>query len=248
MERYFRQTMLPNFGEAGQKKLAEASVLVVGVGGLGSPICTYLTAAGIGKLRMIDADVVSLHNLQRQVLYRENQLGKSKALEAAKSLRALNSEVEIEAFDAYFDEKNAVELVKDVDIVIDAVDNFKTRYLINDVCVGLDKPFVYGAIKECCGQLAVFNYEKGATYRCLFPDEQEIVASQKGVVGVLGVLPAVIGSWQASEVMKLILQRGDALINKVFCINLQSNQTNVVSVSPCEHNRSVARENFLKMN
>ena len=232
MERYFRQTMLQDFGEEGQKKMAQSSVLVVGVGGLGSVVCTYLTAAGIGKLRMIDADEVSLHNLQRQVLYRENQIGKRKVSEAAKQLRLLNSTVKIEAIDDYFCENNAVNLVKDVDIVVDATDNFKSRYLLNDVCVELDKPFVYGAINEFTGQLAVFNYKKGATYRCLFPDEQAIICSQKPTVGVLGVLPAVIGSLQANEVIKLITQCGTILADKLFCINLQNNQTQIISISP----------------
>ena len=244
MERYFRQTMLPDFGEDGQKKMAEASVLVVGVGGLGTAICTYLTAAGIGSLRMIDADVVALHNLQRQVLYRENQTGKSKVLEAAKQLHSLNSTVAIEAVDAVFCENNAIDIAQDVDIVVDATDNFKSRYLINDVCVGLNKPFVYGAICEFTGQLAVFNYKKGATYRCLFPDEQAIVSSQKQVVGVLGVLPAVIGSLQANEVIKLITQCGQVLADKLFCINLQSNQTRTVSILPTPQNREIATENY----
>jgi len=231
MERYLRQTMLPDFGEDGQKKMADSAVLVVGVGGLGSVVCTYLTAAGIGKLRIIDSDKVSLHNLQRQVLYRENQIGNSKVLEAANQLRLLNSTVKIEAIDADFCEDNAIDLVKDIDIVVDATDNFKTRYLINDVCVKLNKPFVYGAISEFTGQLAVFNYQNGATYRCLFPDEQAVIRSQKQSVGVLGVLPAVIGSLQANEVIKIITNCGEVLANKLFCIDLQNNKTQVVSVS-----------------
>ncbi|MCL2131259.1 MAG: HesA/MoeB/ThiF family protein [Lentimicrobiaceae bacterium] len=237
MERYSRQTMLDGFGEEGQRKMAQASVLLVGVGGLGSAVSTYLTAAGIGKLRLVDSDTVSLHNLQRQVLYRENQVGNSKAAEAAKQLRLLNSTVEIEAVDAYFCDDNAVSLVKDVDIVVDATDNFKSRYLINDVCIGLDKVFVYGAISEFSGQLAVFNYKKGATYRCLFPDEQKLIHSQKQVVGVLGVLPAVIGSLQANEVIKLITHCGEILADKLFCINLQNNQTHTVSIPPLPENR-----------
>jgi adenylyltransferase/sulfurtransferase len=247
MERYSRQTMLPNFGEEGQKKLADSSVLVIGVGGLGSAVCTYLTAAGIGKLRMIDADVVSLHNLQRQVLYRENQVGNSKVLEAANQLRLLNSTVKIEPIHAYFCGENAVELIQDIDIVVDATDNFKTRYLINDVCVGLDKVFVYGAICEFSGQLAVFNYKKGATYRCLFPDEEAIIDSQKQVVGVLGVLPSVVGSLQANEVIKLITQCGEILADKLLCINLLNNQSQLLSISPNPPSREIAEENFLRL-
>ena len=242
MERYFRQTMLNGFGEEGQKKMADSSVLVVGVGGLGSVVCTYLTATGIGRLRMVDADVVSLHNLQRQVLYRENQVNKSKVSEAAKQLHLLNSTVKIEAVNDYFCEKNAISLIEDIDIVVDATDNFQSRYLINDVCVKLDKPFVYGAIGEYSGQLAVFNYQRGATYRCLFPDEQAVLRSQKQSVGVLGVLPAVIGSLQANEVIKLITQCGEILANKLFCIDLQNNKTQTIAIPPVLENRKIAEE------
>ena len=230
MNRYNRQIMLSEIGEEGQQKIRQSSVLVVGAGGLGSTVCPYLVAAGIGQLLIIDADTVSMDNLQRQVLYRENQVGKSKAMEAKNSLQGLNSEVEIIAFHDYFSPENAVELVKKADIVIDACDNFKTRYLINDICVSLDKPFIYGAISEFYGQLAVFNYNKGSTYRCLFPDEAEMIASQKDVVGVLGVLPAIIGSLQANEAIKLITNYGEPLVNKLFTINLKNNRVEVVVV------------------
>jgi adenylyltransferase/sulfurtransferase len=226
--------MLSEIGEGGQQKIRQSSVLVVGVGGLGSAVCPYLVAAGIGKLLVVDADTVSMDNLQRQVLYRENQVGKSKAMEAKNSLQGLNSDVEIIALYDYFSSKNAVELVKKADIIIDACDNFKTRYLINDVCVNLGKPFIYGAISEFCGQLAVFNYNKGSTYRCLFPDEAEMIASQKDVVGVLGVLPAIVGSLQANEAIKLITHYGEPLTNKLFTINLKTNQINIVEIPVCE--------------
>jgi len=235
MNRYSRQIMLSEIGEEGQQKIRQASVLVVGAGGLGSAICPYLVAAGIGQLLIIDVDTVSIHNLQRQVLYRENQIGMSKAIEAKRSLQRLNSEVKITAFHDCFSHENAAEIVKKADIVIDACDNFKTRYLINDVCVRLDKPFIYGAISEFCGQLAVFNYNKGSTYRCLFPDEAEMIASQKEVVGVLGVLPAVIGSLQANEAIKFITQYGDLLANKLFTINLKNNQTSIVDIPVVRH-------------
>jgi len=230
MRRYTRQIMLSEIGEIGQRRIRQSSVLVVGAGGLGSVVCPYLVAAGIGKLMIIDADTVSLDNLQRQVLYREHQVGKSKAVEAKKSLQSLNSEVEIAAFYDYFSPENAEELVKNADIVIDACDNFKTRYLINDVCVRLGKPFVYGAISEFCGQLAVFNYKGGSTYRNLFPDEDEMIASQKEVVGVFGVLPAVIGSLQVNEALKLITNCGEPLANKLFMLNLKTNHTSIVDL------------------
>jgi adenylyltransferase/sulfurtransferase len=246
MERYSRQIMLSEIGEEGQGKIKKTSVLVVGVGGLGSAICPYLVAAGIGKLTLVDADTVSVNNLQRQILYREMQVGKSKALEAQKSLQSLNSEVEIDAVCESFSVENAIHLVKDADIIVDATDNFKTRYLINDVCVGLNKPFVYGAICEYSGQLAVFNYKQKSTYRCLFPDEKEMIASQKHVVGVFGILPGIVGCLQVNEVIKLITQCGDLLNDRLFCLNLQNNQTFIVDIPSSEVSRNSALENFHK--
>ena len=235
MERYKRQTILPEIGETGQQKIGQTSVLVVGVGGLGSVVCSYLVAAGIGKLILIDADTVSVDNLQRQILYREPQVGLSKALEAKKSLENLNSQVEIMAYHEYFDEKNALTIAKDVDIVIDATDNYKTRYLINDICVALDKPFIYGAIAEYCGQLAVFNYKQGATYRCLYPDEQEMIASQKQIVGVMGVIPGIIGCMQANEAFKLITGYGNLLNDILFQIDIRTNQTFTLKIPRQRH-------------
>jgi adenylyltransferase/sulfurtransferase len=165
-------------------------------------------------------------------------------LEAQKTLQALNSEVEIKAFPCAFTPENAAKLVKDVDIVIDATDNFKTRYLINDVCVGLNKPFVYGAISEFSGQLSVFNYQQKTTYRCLFPDEEEMIASQKHVVGVFGVLPGIIGCLQVNETIKLITQCGQVLNDRLFCLNLQTNQSFIVDIPPSENARNKALENF----
>ena len=235
MERYKRQTILPEIGEEGQRKIGQTSVLVVGVGGLGSAICSYLVAAGIGKLMLVDADIVSVTNLQRQILYREHQVGLSKVLEAKKSLEKLNSQVEIVAYHEYFDEKNALTIAKGVGIIIDATDNYKTRYLINDVCVALDKPFIYGAIAEYCGQVAVFNYKQGATYRCLYPDEQEMIASQKQIVGVMGVLPGIIGCIQANEAFKLITGYGDLLNDTLFQIDIRTYQTFMLKIPHRRH-------------
>jgi adenylyltransferase/sulfurtransferase len=244
MERYSRQTMLPEIGKKGQKKIGKTSVLVIGLGGLGSAVCPYLVAAGIGKLTVVDADTVAVHNLQRQILYREPQTGKSKAIEAKTSLQTLNTQVEIEAVAELFTPENAVKLVKNVDIVVDATDNFKTRYLINDVCVGLNKTFVYGAISQFSGQLAVFNYKQKSTYRCLFPDEKEMIASQKHVVGVFGILPGIIGCLQVNEVIKFITQCGDLLNDRLFCLNLQNNQTFIVNILPLKESRNRALENY----
>lgn len=244
MNRYNRQLILPEIGIEGQQKIMQTSVLVVGVGGLGNVVSSYLTAAGIGKLVMIDADTVSTNNLQRQILYRESQVGKSKALEAQKSLQELNSQVEIIAYNEYFNEENAKKLVEDVDIVVDATDNYKTRYLINDVCVRLNKPFIYGAIADFTGQVSVFNYKNGATYRCLYPDEHEMIASQKQTVGVLGILPGIIGCLQVNEVLKLICGYGNLLNDKLLQMDLQSNQTFVVDIPLTENGREVSMKNY----
>ena len=236
--------MLPEIGQNGQQKIGNASILVVGAGGLGSVVCPYLVAAGVGKLIIIDSDTVSTDNLQRQILYREHHVGKSKVWEAKKSLQALNSHVEIIAYDEYFSKKNAIELVKNADIVVDATDNYKTRYLINDVCVGLDKPFVYGAIADFTGQLSVFNYKQGATYRCLYPDEQEMIASQKQSVGVLGILPGVIACLQVNEVLKMITGYGNQLNDKLFQIDLRDNQTCIIDIPATREGRENSVMNF----
>ena len=163
MDRYIRQMVLPEIGEEGQCKIGKTSVLLIGLGGLGAIISQYLVAAGIKTIGLVDADTVSLNNLQRQILYREPQIGLSKALTAKQSLLKLNSDVNIEAYNVRFTEKNAVSLAENYDIIIDGTDNYTTRYLLNDVCVGLDKPLIYGAISEFYGQVSVFNYQSGAT-------------------------------------------------------------------------------------
>ena len=183
MERYSRQIMLPEIGNEGQKKLSEASVLLVGVGGLGSPISLYLTGAGIGRIGLIDADVVSESNLQRQVLYTEQEIGLPKVECAKRRLHALSRNIQIDTYQEFFSEKNAMSLVKKYDLVIDGCDNFATRYLINDCCVATGKPYIYGTIGEFFGQASVFNYQGGMTYRDLYPDEQELTSKPRTING-----------------------------------------------------------------
>lgn len=244
MERYIRQTMLPEIGEEGQQKIKNASVLLVGVGGLGSVISQYLVAAGIGTIGLVDNDKISLHNLQRQILYREPHVGLSKALTAKQSLQKLNSDVSIEAYSVKFKKNNAISLCENYDIIIDGTDNYPTRYLLNDVCVGLDKPLVYGAISEFYGQVSVFNYQGGATYRCLFPEAETEDISP---IGVFGMLPGVIGSLQACETIKLISGCGEILHNKLFTIDLLNNKTSLVVLTPNTEQRNIALERFEKL-
>jgi len=224
MKRYSRHITLSEVGLVGQLKIAESKVLVIGAGGLGSPLLLYLTAAGVGTIGIVDFDKVSESNLQRQVLFREQDLNINKAISAKKLLNARNSDIEIKSYPHIFDTSNALELVQDYDIVVDCTDNFRTRYLINDACVKLGKPFVFAAIYKFEGQLSVFNYKGGPTYRCLFPTPPkagEVPNCEE--VGVLGVLPGVLGMYQANEVLKIILSIGSILSGQLLSINLLTN-------------------------
>lgn len=232
MERYNRQMLLPEIGEAGQAKLAAAKVLIVGVGGLGSPIALYLAGAGVGTIGLVDDDVVSLSNLQRQVLYTEEELGDLKAVCAAMRLTALNSEITVNACPGRLTPDNARELISQYDIVVDGCDNFATRYLMDDLCRELNKPYVYGAIRGFEGQVCVFHYgtEHRRTYRDLYPNETEILHIPPPPKGVLGVTPAVVGSIEATEVLKIICGFGEVLSGVVWTIDLRTMQSNKFSL------------------
>lgn len=219
MERYSRHILLKEIGKEGQQKLSQASVLIVGAGGLGSPIALYLTAAGVGRVGIIDDDVVSVTNLQRQILYRESQVGASKVVCARATLRDLNSETDIQTYPFRLDETNAHEIISCYDLVIDACDNFDTRYLIDRITKKLAIPYLYGSIGEFTGQVSVFNVRGAGSYSDLFPEEEK---PEKGSLplGVMGSVPGVIGSIQATEAIKLITGTGKPLINELLCVNL----------------------------
>ena len=226
LNRYQRQIVLPGFGEKGQTCLRKASVLVVGVGGLGSVAAQYLTAAGIGTIGLVEADTVALHNLQRQVLYREDEVGKSKLEMAVNTLHRLNSDVQLIPHSCFLDKENAHEIIANYDLVLDCTDNFSARYLINDVCVELGKPFIYGSIGDTQGQMAVFNYRPPcATYRTLYPNEKELVERGNINMGVMGVLPSVIASLQVNEAVKLITGTGIVMKDTLFTIDLATLET-----------------------
>ena len=226
--KYHRQTLLSEIGEEGQEKLKQARVLIAGVGGLGCPIALYLTTAGVGRLGLIDDDVVSLSNLHRQVLYNEADIGQPKAECAVRHLQAKNSDIHIEGYPFRLDKENAEALIAKYDIVVDGCDNHATRYLISDVCHQLQKPYVYAAIGAFQGQAGVLCYdEQASTYRTLFPDE-DVMCDRKAEKGVIGTTPAVIGSLVANEVIKLIIGHGDVLKNKLFCIDLLTLQTQLI--------------------
>jgi adenylyltransferase/sulfurtransferase len=212
LERYSRQILLKDFGAKAQQKLSEARVLVVGAGGLGTPVLTYLNAMGVGTLGLVDRDVVALSNLHRQVLFDEADIGKSKVAVALSKLKAQNGNTKLIGHALFLDRDNALDIIESYDLVVDASDNFPTRYLINDACVILKKPFVYGALHGFEGQLSVFNHKGGPTYRCLFPEmpkADEVPNCDQH--GVLGILPGIVGNLQALEAIKVISGVGEVL-------------------------------------
>jgi adenylyltransferase/sulfurtransferase len=230
-QRYNRQMLMPEFGIDGQVKLKNAKILVIGCGGLGSPILLYLTAAGIGTLGIVENDKIDITNLQRQILYATSSVGQAKISETTNRLRALNPLVKINQYPTLLSADNALEIIKDYDIVIDGTDNFPTRYLVNDACVMLNKPFVYGAIHRFEGQVAVFNYRNSATYRDLFPTPPPTEqAPNCAEAGVLGVLPGIIGSIQALEAIKVITSIGEPLSGKLFVIDTLSMQSRIINI------------------
>ncbi len=219
-KRYIRQTTLKEFGAEAQQKLSKAKVLVIGVGGLGIPVLQYLNAMGVGVLGMVEQDVVDLSNLQRQVLYSEPDIGAPKLQVALEKLKAQNSETTFKTYDTFLTPKNALEIIADFDLVVDASDNFATRYLVNDACVILKKPFIYGALHSFEGQVSVFNYQGGPTYRCLFPNmpnSAEIPNCNDN--GVLGVVPGIVGNLQALEAVKVITGIGENLSGTLLLFN-----------------------------
>ncbi|GAB3498264.1 adenylyltransferase/sulfurtransferase MoeZ [Spirosoma knui] len=225
-QRYQKHLNLPEIGTEGQLRLKNARVLVVGAGGLGCPVLLYLTAAGVGTIGVIDPDAVDLSNLQRQVLYTTDEVGKPKAKVAVSHLNRLNPDLTFDTYTMALEIGNARTIIEAYDIVVDCTDNFKVRYLVNDVCVLLNKPFVYGAIHRFEGQVAVLNADlgdgrRGPTYRCLFPEHpNEIEIPNCNDTGVLGVLPGVIGTYQANEVIKLITGIGQSLSEHLFMVDL----------------------------
>ena len=220
LQRYHRHIILPHVGEDGQKKLRNARVLLVGAGGLGSPVALYLAAAGVGHIGIVDADVVEISNLQRQVVHDTKSVGKPKAESARTRLLALNPLVDVTAHASRLSAANALALIGDYDIVVDGSDNFPTRYLVSDACVLLNKPNVYGSVLRFDGQASVFTGTTGPCYRCVFPEPPAPgTVPNCESAGVLGVLPGLIGCIQATEALKIILGTGDTLEGRLLLVN-----------------------------
>lgn len=204
--RYNRQTMLPEIGDEGQEKLKKAKVLVIGAGGLGCPILQYIATAGVGSIGIIDFDKIEIHNLHRQILYNENQIGQSKATTAKETLKTLNPLITVVAFEEKLTSENASTILQNFDFIVDGSDNFTTRYLVNDTCVALGKTLVYGSILGFEGQLAVFNHNGTKNLRDLFPEPPNPKdVPNCSLNGVLGTLPGMIGTMMAHETLKLIM-------------------------------------------
>ncbi len=220
IERYSRHLIMPEVGMSGQRKLKQARVLLVGTGGLGSPIAMYLAAAGVGTMGLVDFDVVDYSNLQRQIIHNSNNVGISKLQSAKSTLEGINPEINVVLHETVLDSSNALDIIKEYDIICDGTDNYQTRYLVNDACVLLNKPNVYGSIYRFEGQVSVFYADKGPCYRCLYsepPPPGLVPSCAEG--GVIGVLPGMIGTIQANEIIKLIIGQGEPLIGRLLLLD-----------------------------
>lgn len=227
--RYDRQLMLPEIGEEGQRKLSEARVLIVGAGGLGSPVATYLAGAGVGRIGIVDDDLVSITNLQRQILYSEAQEGSPKVECARQRLLGLNSTIRVDAYKLRVSAENADGLIAGYDIVVDATDNFSTRYVLSDACAASRKPMVHGAINALDGCVSVLCAGR-STFRTLYPDQEQTLSMPHPGRAVVGVTPAVVGSVQASQVLQLICGYGEPLIDRLWTVNLRNMQTYIIEL------------------
>lgn len=240
--KYIRQTQVAGFGSKAQKMLLQAKVLVVGAGGLGVPALQYLTGMGVGTIGIIDGDTIDRTNLHRQVLYTESEIGLQKAEVAVGKLKNLNTDVQFRTYCHFLHTENALDIISLYDLVIDASDNFGTRYLINDACVILDKPFVYGAVQQQEGHISVFNYQDGPTYRCLYP-----ASPAKGEIpdcndaGVLGVVPGIIGCQQALQAIKILTGFGQNLSGYLQIFDFNTNDQLKIKLKANPLNKQIVR-------
>src|SRR5688572_9499506 len=243
MSRYARQIKLPEIGAAGQDKLRASSVLIIGAGGLGSPAAIYLVAAGLGRIGLVDFDRVDVTNLHRQILYGTSDVGRPKLEAASERLRDTNPEVAIETHDARLTSENALDILGRYDVILDGTDNFAMRYLVNDACVLLGKPNVYGSVFRFDGQASVFGLPDGPCYRCLYPEPPPphlVPSCAEG--GVLGVLPGVVGTIQATEAIKLITGVGETLAGRLLLFDALRMTFRVMRVRKrCDEHAAITR-------
>ncbi|KAG0555941.1 hypothetical protein KC19_11G014500 [Ceratodon purpureus] len=231
VQRYSRQLLLPSFGVGAQERLCEGSVLIVGAGGLGSPVALYLAACGVGCLGIMDPDRVEVHNLHRQVIHTEASVGELKVASASRACLAINSSIKVVAYPFGLAAKNALEIIRQYDVVVDASDNVATRYLVSDACVVANRPLVSGAALGMEGQLTVYNYSNGPCYRCLFPTPPPQAACQRcSDAGVLGVVPGIVGTFQALEAIKILSKVGDPLSSRMLILDSMSSRIHTVKL------------------
>lgn len=229
--RYQRQLMISEIGEKGQELLKKASVLVVGAGGLGSPVLMYLAAAGVGRIGIVDSDEVTTSNLQRQILYGTDDITRSKAEAAAEKLRHMNPHTQVMAYPVRFTAENAASLLQGYDLAVDCSDNYSTRYILSDATLHAGMPMVYGAVREFMGQASVFNFQGGPSYRDLYPEEMHLASGEKpNPPGVAGPLPGIIGSVQACEVIKIITGAGDVLSGRLLQADMLNLRIEIISL------------------
>lgn len=233
LARYSRQLVLPELGLAGQERLRESRVLVVGAGGLGSPAALYLAAAGVGVIGIVDDDAVELSNLHRQILHRASGVGTDKTASAAATLRALNGDIEIREHRLHLTRASAATLVPDYDLVVDGSDNYPTRYAVNDACAALGKPWVYGSVERFSGQVALLGAPDGPCYRCIFPEPPAPGSTPScEEIGVLGAVPGVIGAMQAVEALKWLVGIGTAFVGRLLQFDMLRGELTVVHIPP----------------
>ena len=240
--RYQKQIILPEIGEEGQLKLKQSSILVIGVGGLGTPILQYMSGGGIGHIGIVDHDLVAESNLQRQILFGSRDLGKLKAIIARERLSALNPDVKYEIHNLEISAENVLRILEPYDLIFDATDNFSTRYLINDACIIAGKTWIYGAVSRYEGHVSVFNYREGPTLRCLYPEKPEKGTYQSPELsGLLGVLPGMIGCYQANEAIKVITGYGEVLSGKLLSIDIRKNIFQTFDIPLLPENRNIRK-------
>jgi len=247
IRRYKKQIMLPEIGMTGQGKLKKSSVAVIGAGGLGCPVLQYLVAAGVGKVALIEFDMVSEENLQRQLLYGSNDVGKLKSVIARDRLLHLNCMASIEIINLRLDASNSLRILKDYEIIVDATDNTEARYIINDSCVILGKPMVHGAIYKYEGQVSVFNYRNGPTYRCYNPRRGGAGFKNPlpADVGIIGTLPGITGTFMAGEVIKIITGSGNILSGKMLLFNIMNYSFHIIKIKNVPANHDIKTMNDL---
>ncbi len=243
--RYHRHLILNEIGEEGQLKIRNSSILIVGAGGLGCPVIQYLTAGGVGRIGIMDDDVVDISNLQRQVFYGMNDLGKHKAIVAAHRMKKLNANVDFDVVNIRINYNNALEFFDKYDVIVDCTDNIKARYVLSDAAVFTGKPLVHASVFKYQGQVSVFAYKDGPSYRCLFPAAGDHVNGTSDVVGIYSIIPGIIGLIQANEVLKIVSGAGEVMSGKLLIYNSFTNQFSSIAIARNVNNFD--KEKLLKL-